>query len=246
VHAELHARFSEFCAEQAAGPLPDGEFQYTSPWLNLYAFPEEVDYVRSRPLGPVWHRLDTSVRQGDEPFDVAANVPGEGPVVYLSLGSLGCLDVNLMQRLIDVLDAAGRRVVVSLGPLHEQLRLGERMYGAEFVPQPSILSQCDLVITHGGNNTFNEGFWFGLPMIGLPLFWDQYDNAQRMADTGVGVRLDTYAFEDGELTGAIDTLLADPALRARLATIRERVRAAPGRVRGADLLERLAATGEPI
>jgi UDP:flavonoid glycosyltransferase YjiC (YdhE family) len=132
---------------------------------------------------------------------------------------LGCLDAGLMQRLIDVLDRAGRRAVVSLGPLHQELRLGERMFGAEFVPQPSVLSQCDLVVTHGGNNTFNEAFWFGLPMVGLPLFWDQYDNAQRMADTRVGVRLDTYGFADEELTGAIDALLADEALGSRLAAI---------------------------
>jgi MGT family glycosyltransferase len=245
-HGGLHAEFSAFCAEQGAGPLPPGEFQYTSPWLNLYTFPEEVDYRRSTALGPTWHRLDTSVRQHDAAFDVAERVPGEGPVVYLSLGSLGCLDVGLMQRLIDVLDAAGRRVVVSLGPRHAELRLGENMYGEEFLPQPSILSQCDLVITHGGNNTFNEAFWFGLPMIGLPLFWDQYDNAQRTSDTGVGVRLDTYRFEDRELTGAIDRLLGDDGLRRRLADIRARVRAAPGRIRGAELLERLARTREPV
>ena len=76
-----------------------------------------------------------------------------------------------------------------MGPLKDQMRLGERMYGDEFLPQPSILPQCDLLITHGGNNTVCEGFSFGLPMIGLPLFWDQYDNAQRLAETGFGARL---------------------------------------------------------
>ena len=34
----------------------------------------------------------------------------------------------------------------------------------------------------------------GKPMIVLPLFWDQYDNAQRVDETGFGVRLPTYTF----------------------------------------------------
>ena len=82
------------------------------------------------------------------------------------------------------------------------------MTGAEFLPQPAILPHVDLVITHGGNNTVTESIHFGKPMVVLPLFWDQYDNAQRVEEVGFGVRLPTYEFEDAELHGAIERLLA--------------------------------------
>jgi UDP:flavonoid glycosyltransferase YjiC (YdhE family) len=64
------------------------------------------------------------------------------------------------------------------------------MWGAELVPQPAILPHVDLVVTHGGNNTVTEAFHHGKPMIVHPLFWDQHDNAQRMDETGFGIRAD--------------------------------------------------------
>ena len=133
-----------------------------------------------------------------------------------------------------------------MGPLKDEMRLGERMYGDAFLPQPSILPQCDLLITHGGNNTVCEGFSFGLPMIGLPLFWDQYDNAQRLAETGFGARLPTYDWSEEELVDTVERLLADGALRARMRAIAAAVRSRPGEVEGADLIERLALTGRPV
>src|SRR5436305_5222651 len=108
-----------------------------------------------------------------------------------------------MQKLVDELAETDHRVVVSMGPQHEELRPADNMVGAEFLPQPAILPQVDLVITHGGNNTVTECFHNGVPMVVLPLFWDQYDNAQRVSETGFGVRLDTYRFQDRELTDAI-------------------------------------------
>ena len=86
-----------------------------------------------------------------------------------------------------------------MGPQHEELELAPNMTGAEFLPQASILPQVDLVVTHGGNNTITECLHFGKPMVVLPLFWDQYDNAQRIDETGFGRRLDTYAHTGDEL-----------------------------------------------
>ncbi|HET7128658.1 MAG TPA: nucleotide disphospho-sugar-binding domain-containing protein [Gaiellaceae bacterium] len=239
-HGELHAEFDAFCRDRGAPSLPDLEFMYSSPWLNLYLYPDEVDYSRARPLDGTWHNLQTSVRATDAPYDLPDSLRGEGPLLYLSLGSLGSADVALMRTLIAELADGPYRVIVSKGPQHDQFELADNMAGAEFLPQASVLPQVDLVVTHGGNNTVTESLYFGKPMVVLPLFWDQYDNAQRVHGTGFGVRLDTYGHTREQLTGAVDRLLADESLKARLAAASARLHAAPGTERAAVLIEQLA------
>jgi MGT family glycosyltransferase len=240
---ELQAAFSEFCVERGAPPLPGLELIHESPWLDLTLYPAELDYPRSRPLGPTWHNLETSVRATDGPWSPPER-DGRA-LVYLSLGSLGSADVALMERLVETLARTPHRYVVSRGPQHDAYELAENMSGEEFLPQASLLPHVDAVITHGGNNTTTECLWFGKPMLVLPLFWDQHDNAQRVHETGFGLRLPTYAFEDGQLTAAVDRLLGDGAMRSRAAAAGERLRRRPGTVVAADLIERVAVTGEP-
>jgi UDP:flavonoid glycosyltransferase YjiC (YdhE family) len=186
------------------------------------------------------------VRATEETYHDHEGLGRRGGLVYLSLGSLGSADVDLMQRLVDVLAKTPHRYIVSKGPQHDLITLADNMVGAEFLPQPAILPLVDLVITHGGNNTVTECWYFGKPMVVLPLFWDQYDNAQRVDELGLGVRLSTYAFEDEELTGAIGRLLASEWLTSELSRLSARLRGEPGTVRAADLIERLARTGEPV
>jgi MGT family glycosyltransferase len=238
---ELHARFDAFCRDRGAPALPELEFIHESPWLNLYLYPAEVDYPREKALGERWHNLETSVRDTDEAWQPPLGFEaGDGKLIYLSLGSLGSADVELMQRLIDTLAETDYRVIVSMGPQHDELKLADNMVGEEFLPQTRILPLVDVVVTHGGNNTVTECFWAGKPMVVLPLFWDQHDNAQRVHETGFGVRLDTYGHEPEQLTGAIERLLADERLRERLRAASERLSAQPGTEKAADLIERIA------
>ena len=250
-HRGMWQDFDAFVREHGAPALTwvdDGpDFIHGSDWLNLYVYPTEVDYDRTRDLPATWHRLDSSVRATEASWSLPEDLRDRpGALIYLSLGSLGSADVGLMQRLVDVLGTTDHRVIVSKGPLADQIRLHGNMTGEGFLPQPSILPQVDLVITHGGNNTVTEAFHHGKPMIVLPLFWDQVDNAQRVDETGFGVRLPTYDFEDRQLTGAIDKLLADAPLRERLAAMSTRIQARSGTARAADLIERVAVTGEPV
>ena len=237
VHRGLWKEFSDWFAGEGAPRLPDLEFIGDGA-VNLYVYPEIADYARSATLGSGWHRIDSSVRHTDAAFALPDQLAdGDGALIYFSLGSLGSADVPLMRRVIDCLSRTPHRYIVSKGPLHAEIELPGNMWGAEFLPQTSIIPLADLVITHGGNNTTTECLHFGKPMIVLPLFWDQHDNAQRVAELGLGGRLDTYRFTDEQLHGAISTLLNDEALKARLERSAARIQAADGLRAAADLIE---------
>jgi MGT family glycosyltransferase len=242
----MQGEFSEFCVERGAPPLPDGEMIHASDWLNLYLYPREVDYPRPEPLGHTWHNLESSVRTTDANWSPPPEIAdGDGALIYVSLGSLGSGDVPLMKRLVEALADTPHRYVVSKGPQHAEYELAPNMVGEEFLPQVSVMPQVDLVITHGGNNTTTESLHFGKPMILLPIFWDQHDNAQRIDETGFGTRLSTYSFGDSDLRSAIERLLADGELQGRLNGVAQRLQSSPGNERAALLIERLAATAEP-
>ena len=143
-HADMWADFDAFCREHGAGGLADGplgpEFMHESPYLNLYSYPAEADYQRANTLPPNWHRLDSTVRAADSSWDLPAHLAERsGALIYLSLGSLGSADVGLMQRLVDVLGRTEHRVIVSKGPLADQITLHDNMTGEGFLPQPAIL-----------------------------------------------------------------------------------------------------------
>jgi MGT family glycosyltransferase len=240
-HREMWNTYNDWVQTCGAAPLADLEFIHEGA-LNLYLYPEVADYTDRRALASNWHRLDSSVRATDEPWTVPAQLASSdsaSKLVYLSLGSLGSADVELMRRLVDVLGRTRHRFIVSKGPLADEYELPSNMWGAAQVPQTNVLPHVDLVITHGGNNTTTEAFHFGKPMIVLPLFWDQYDNAQRVHELGYGERLSTYSFDDDQLTGAVDRLSSDTALRDRMAANGATIRNRNGTARAATLIEGL-------
>lgn len=96
----------------------------------------------------------------------------------------------------------------------------------------------DLVVTHGGNNTVTETFSSGKPMIVMPLFADQFENAQRIQETGYGLRLEPYTFTEDQLIDAIRCLLDDAPLKDRLEAAAKRIEASQSKERACEEIEK--------
>ncbi|RWR99941.1 MGT family glycosyltransferase-like protein, partial [Dinothrombium tinctorium] len=118
--------------------------------------------------------------------------------------------------------------------------LAENMYGAQTLPQLAVLPLVDLVITHGGNNTVIESLYFGKPMIVLPQFMDQHDNAQRVAEMKLGAKLNAYTVSESELLETIDSLVNDNDLKQRLSDISEQMKKSTALLQVAERVEKIA------
>ncbi|XP_054152574.1 uncharacterized protein LOC128951350, partial [Oppia nitens] len=198
---------------------------YHSKYLNIYGFPEELDYTDLRPMPDNWHQFDNLMRSDKHfTFEIPDKLKGKpGKLVYFSLGSMGAANVENMNRLLAILSKSNNRFIISMGPQYESIKLYDNMWGQSSVPQIQVLPLVDLAIIHGGNNTTTETFYFGKPMIVMPLFGDQWDNAQRVEEKGFGVRLDAYKCTEKELLSVIDTLLNDNKLTYKLKQISQRI-----------------------
>ena len=219
VTAPAHRRLSAFLAECGVPAPPPGRFLDPSPWLNLLLAPEIIRRARTRPLDPErFVFLDGCMRQ-----EAAWQSPGfasrnDAPLVLTSFGSLGAMDVGLMRRMIDVFAELPCRFLVNGGSWSDEyVAIPDNVLVAPWFPQPSVVAQAQLFIHHGGNNSFCEALYFGVPSLVMPYCWDGHDNACRAVETGVGRALDRYRWTEEEFASAITGLLADAPMRARLA-----------------------------
>lgn len=173
----------EYCewlqSQGVANPDPNHEMALFSPHLNVYSYPEELDYKELGPVPEKFFRLDHCVRPvpDDSAFEMDGKIldfiNSKGKKIYFSLGSMASAQVELMKRLISMMAKCPHKFIISMGVFHDELQLPGNMVGAQFLNQLKILPHVDLVITHGGNNTFVESLYFGKRMIVLPVFGDQ-------------------------------------------------------------------------
>ena len=237
----IHDDFNNFLAECNEAPYPLGQFFEASPHLNLLLYPEPVKFARGTPLDPGrFQYLEGCVRE-EEPYEVPTFAENDdGPLLYVSFGSLGAGDTELLKRIVAAVGKSRYRALVNVGDYtgaYSELPPNVIIDG--WYPQPSVIPQMDVVIHHGGNNSFTECLYFGKPAIIMPYVWDGHDNAMRVQETGHGLHLHRYDWTDDVLLDAIDRCLNDEAMRSRLAATSSHMQSRSGTEKAAGLLETL-------
>ncbi|KAM3962159.1 UDP-glycosyltransferase UGT5-like [Aphomia sociella] len=134
-------------------------------------------------------------------------------LIYFSMGS------NLKSK--DLPDNTKKSILKMFGELKQTVLwkfeevipdLPENVHIVQWAPQHSVLAHrnCVLFITHGGLLSTTESIHFGKPIIGIPVFGDQFTNIERAVKKGFAKKVTlSYTMAD-ELKTAIDEVLGDP------------------------------------
>eukprot|EP01147_Barroeca_monosierra_P005514 gene5514-7196_t len=96
----------------------------------------------------------------------------------------------------------------------------------DWIEQNNILGHPNVkaFIAHGGANGILEAAYHGVPIIGLALFADQWDNIMRAQYRGMGILLDKSSLTLETLSDALDKVLNDPFYRENASEISEELR----------------------
>ncbi|MDO8863828.1 glycosyltransferase [Haliea sp. E1-2-M8] len=237
----LHDEFMDFLEECGCQRLPFPEFVSPSPYLNLLLYPKPLRFNRRNPLDPSrFVYLDGCVRDEPQNYTLPSfESNNDSPLIYLSYGTLGGADVELIKRMINILGDQPYRVLVNVGEYMDQYKEGlpDNVHISAWYPQVAVLPHVDIFIQHGGNNSFNESLYHGIPPLIMPFVWDGHDNAQRVNDTRHGIGMHRYEWSDNEFLDNIRTLLSDEEIRSNVRATSEYMRSQDGKEKAAEAID---------
>ncbi|GAA3487799.1 MULTISPECIES: glycosyltransferase [Streptomyces] len=190
--------------------------------------------------------------RGEDDGGLADWLDAQSSVVYMGFGTITRLTREHVAALVEVARRLQDRHQVLWRLPSEQQHL---LPAADTLPgnlriESWLPSQLDVLahphvrvfFTHGGGNGFNEGMYFGKPMVVRPLWVDCYDQAVRGQDLGLSLTLDRPRDVDPEdVVDKLTRVLGEPGFRERAERIGALQHAAGGRARAADLLLKLPA-----
>jgi N-glycosyltransferase StaG len=244
----LRRRVDAIRAQQGLGPLGESVNRYTARLpLYLVGSVPELDH-RRRDLPPSVHYVGNCIWYPDSAAGAEwlEGIPTERPWVHVTESTLAYGDPFLLQTAVQALADEPVELIITTGEHRDAGTLGAaatrpNVHVAPWVSHGDLMPRCAAVVTVGGKATVLAALQEGVPLVLVPTTWDKPDNARRVTEAGAGIRCSARGLTPDKLRTAVRQVLQEPSYRAAAGRIAERLRAAPGPGRAAELLEGLAA-----
>ncbi|XP_077984585.1 2-hydroxyacylsphingosine 1-beta-galactosyltransferase-like [Glandiceps talaboti] len=160
----------------------------------------------------------------DKEFDEYVQSAEHGVVVF-SLGSMANLasNMDMAEMFVRAFARLPQKVIMRYdGPLPPGVGSNTKL--AKWLPQNDLLGhpKTKAFIGHGGMNGIYETIYHGVPMVGVPIFGDHYDNFARLVHKGMCLTLDVKTLTQDKIYNAVTTIIQDKSYKEnamRLSTI---------------------------
>ena len=204
--------------------------------------PKELDFPIPH-LPPQFHYAGPfHDNHGREPVPFPWEQLTAKPLIYASMGTL----VNGMTNVYGtILEAVGEfpemQVVLSVGRNVDPSDLGPIAANTIVVrsaPQIELLQRAALCLTHGGLNTTLEALAEGVPIVAIPIGYDQPGVAARIAYHRVGEFVEIGNLTARRLSELIVKVTANPSYRDKARWFQKVLRETRGLDMAADIIER--------
>ncbi|XP_069081633.1 UDP-glucuronosyltransferase 1A1-like isoform X1 [Pleurodeles waltl] len=196
-------------------------FSGASVWLLRYDFIFEFP----RPVMPNMvfiGGINCAERKSlSQEFEKLVNDSGEHGIVVFSLGSM--VSEIPMKKAMAIAEALGTVPQTVLwrytGQAPPNLAANTKL--TKWLPQNDLLAhpKARAFITHAGSHGVYEGICNAVPMVLLPLFGDQMDNAKRIESRGAGVTLNVLQMTAQDLSNALKTVINDPSYKENISRL---------------------------
>jgi len=139
--------------------------------------------------------------------------------IYVSFGSVvpaERMPEEAKQALLDAFSRIPQRVVWKFNKKIEKLPPNIKL--VNWIPQQTILAHPNLkaFITHGGTFSYLETVYHGVPIIGMPLFSDQFYTVNKAVYNGIGARLSWSELTSDRAVQTIQTIINDNSYKERI------------------------------
>lgn len=170
------------------------------------------------------------------------------PLVYVSEGTTYVGRPRVLEAAARGLGGMPASVLMTTGRHRDPDALGLRALAPNvrverWVPHSAVFARARVFVTHGGAVSVLGGLSAGVPLVVVPLQWEQADNAQRVVEAGAGVRLDPGRCTPARMRKAVLRVLENPSYRQRARALAGTLASHGGPARAAALLEQLDSGG---
>ena len=174
---------------------------------------------------------------------------GEGArTAFISFGSLQGYREDLFARIASACRSAGLHPVIAhggrLSPQAQARLAGAGATVEIFVDQRAVLAEASLCVCHAGMNTVLDALAAGVPLVAVPLAYEQAAIAARIAWSGAGRRAGPARTDT--LPRSIRSAIERPSYAEAARSIAGRIVQAGGAVRAAEIIETVARTRRPL